>query len=96
MSRIIAALAALIVATVAAAALFPISVPAEAQSAASLNLTVRNVTPGQPITPPIAVVHDSGASLLPQNAGSLDGLEELAEAGAQVVPWRHPLRSSMV
>ena len=80
MSRIIAAL---IVATVAAAALFPTSVPAEAQDAGNLHLTVRNVTAGQPITPPIAVVHDSGASLLPQNAGTLDGLEELAEAGAQ-------------
>ena len=80
MSRIIAAL---IVAAVAVAALQPLSVPAEAQSAASLNLTVRNITAGQPITPPIAVVHDSGASLLPQFSDSLDGLEELAEAGAQ-------------
>ena len=80
MSRIIAAL---IVAAVAVAALQPLSVPAEAQSAASLNLTVRNITGGQPITPPIAVVHDAGVSLLPQNADSLDGLEELAEAGAQ-------------
>ena len=68
---------------VVAAVLFPLSVPAEAQSAASLNLTVRNITAGQPITPPIAVVHDSGVSLLPENADSLDGLEELAEAGAQ-------------
>ena len=80
MSRIIAAL---IVAAVAVAALQPLSVPVEAQSAASLNLIVRNVTTGQPITPPIAVVHDSGVSLLPQNPDSLDGLEELAEAGAQ-------------
>ena len=80
MSRMIAAL---IVAAVAVAALQPLSVPVEAQSAASLNLTVRNVTTDQPITPPIAVVHDSGVSLLPQNPDSLDGLEELAEAGAQ-------------
>lgn len=80
MSRIIAVL---IVAAVAAAALLPLSVPAEAQSADALNLTVRNITAGQPITPPIAVVHDAGTTLLPQNADSLDGLEELAEAGAQ-------------
>ena len=80
MSRIIAAL---IVAAIAAAALLPLSVPAEAQSGASLNLTVRNVTSGQPLTPPIAVVHEGGATLLPQNADSLDGLEELAEAGVQ-------------
>ena len=74
---------ALLVAIVAAATLQPFSVPAEAQSGVSLNLTVRNITVGQPITPPIAVVHDRGVSLLPQNADSLDGLEELAEAGAQ-------------
>ena len=80
MSRMIAAL---IVAAVAVAALQPLSVSVEAHDGGNLHLTVRNVTPGQPITPPIAVVHDSGASLLPQNAGSLDGLEELAEAGAQ-------------
>ena len=80
MSRIVAAL---IVAAIAAAALLPLSVPVEAQSAASFNLTVRNITSGQPLTPPIAVVHDSGATLLPQNADSLDGLEELAEAGSQ-------------
>ena len=80
MSRIIAAL---FVAVVAAAALLPLSVPAEAQSSASLNLTVRNITVGQPVTPPIAVVHDPGTTLLPQSADSLDGLEELAEAGAQ-------------
>ena len=80
MSRIIAVL---IVAAVAAAALVPLSVPIEAQSADTLNLTVRNITAGQPITPPIAVVHDAGTTLLPQNADSLDGLEELAEAGTQ-------------
>ncbi len=80
MSRIVAAL---IVAAIAVAALQPLSVPAEAHSETGLHLTVRNITSGQPLTPPIAVVHDPGATLLPQNADSLDGLEELAEAGAQ-------------
>ena len=66
MSRMIAAL---IVAAVALAALQPLSVSVEAHDAVSLNLTVRNVTAGQPLTPPIAVVHDSGVSLLPPSAG---------------------------
>ena len=55
----------------------------EAQESASLQLTVRNLTDGQPITPPIAVVHEPDVSLLPDNADDLDGLEELAEAGQQ-------------
>ena len=80
MSRIVAAL---IVAAIAVAALQPLSLPAEAQSETSLLLTVRNITSGQPLTPPIAVVHDADTTLLPQNADSLDGLEDLAEAGAQ-------------
>ena len=57
----------------------------EAQEAEGLQLTVRNVTGGQPLTPPIAVVHEPGVSLLPTNADDLDGLEELAEAGEQTV-----------
>ena len=48
-------------------------------------MTVRNVTGGQPLTPPIAVVHEPGVSLLPTDAADLDGLEELAEAGEQTV-----------
>lgn len=80
MSRIVVGL---IVAAIAVAAIQPFSVPAEAQSETDLLLTVRNITAGQPLTPPIAVVHDSATTLLPQNADSLDGLEELAEAGAQ-------------
>ena len=47
----------------------------------SLDVTVRNITGGQPLTPPIVVVHDGSAELLPSNADSLEGLEELAEAG---------------
>ena len=55
----------------------------EAQESAGLQLTVRNVTTGQPITPPVAVVHEAGVSLLPNNPDDLNGLEELAEAGQQ-------------
>ena len=46
-------------------------------------LTVRNITERQPISPPIVVVHDSNTVLLPSSAGRLDGLEEFAESGAQ-------------
>ena len=45
------------------------------------DVTVRNVTGGQPLTPAVVVVHDAGADLLPENAEELTGLEELAESG---------------
>ncbi len=61
---------------------FP-SGPTQAQESSSLNLTVRNLTGGQPLTPPIAVVHEPGTALLPESAEDLDGLEALAEAGEQ-------------
>ena len=44
-------------------------------------LTVRNITERQPISPPIVVIHDSNAVLLPSSADRLDGLEEFAETG---------------
>ena len=47
-------------------------------------VTVRNVTAGQPLTPPVVVVHDGSASLLPESAEDLAGLEALAESGQQV------------
>ena len=56
---------------------------AEAQESTGLQLTVRNLTGGQPVTPPIAIVHGADVSLLPASAEDLDGLEELAEAGQQ-------------
>ena len=55
----------------------------EVHAESALNLTVRNVTGGQPLTPPIAVVLEPGTSILPQSSEELDGLEELAEAGQQ-------------
>ena len=57
--------------------------PTEAQDSSSLNLTVRNLTGGQPLTPPVAVVHEPGAAILPESAEDLAGLEALAEAGEQ-------------
>ena len=57
----------------------------EVHAESALNLTVRNVTGGQPLTPPIAVVLEPGTSILPVSSEELDGLEELAEAGEQEV-----------
>lgn len=56
--------------------------PTEAQQK-DFQLTVRNITARQPISPPIVVVHDSSAVLLPSSAGRLAGLEAFAESGSQ-------------
>ena len=55
------------------------------------DITVRNVTAGQPLTPAVVVVHDGGADLLPENAEDLAGLEDLAESG-QPAPLAASLR----
>ena len=55
------------------------------------DITVRNVTAGQPLTPAVVVVHDGGADLLPENAEDLVGLEDLAESG-QPAPLAASLR----
>ena len=47
------------------------------------DIIVRNVTSGQPLTPPVVVVHDGSASLLPESAEDLAGLEAVAESGQQ-------------
>ena len=57
----------------------------EVHADSALKLTVRNVTGGQPLTPPIAVVLEPGTAILPESSEQLDGLEELAEAGEQEV-----------
>ena len=44
-------------------------------------LTVRNLTQRQPISPPIVVIHESNAVILPRSAGRLEGLEAFAETG---------------
>lgn len=57
--------------------------PNSADAEHSLQLTVRNLTAHQPITPPVVVVHDANAVLLPSSADRLPGLEALAESGSQ-------------
>ncbi|MYA60924.1 MAG: hypothetical protein F4X40_10330 [Chloroflexi bacterium] len=54
-----------------------------AHAATSFQLTVRNSTAQQPITPPVVVVHDANTVLLPSAAERLPGLEAFAESGAQ-------------
>ena len=51
--------------------------------ATAFQLTVRNVTAQQPITPPVVVIHDANTVILPAAADRLPGLEALAESGAQ-------------
>ncbi len=46
-------------------------------------LTVRNITNRQPISPPIVVIHESNAVILPRSAGRLEGLEAFAETGSK-------------
>ncbi len=50
--------------------------------ARDLQVNVRNLTAGQPITPPIVVIHRNDINPLPLT-GRPQGLEELAEAGQQ-------------
>ena len=51
-------------------------------SGGNLQITVTNLTPGQPLTPAVVIVHDANAVILPSSAERLAGLEELAESGA--------------
>ena len=48
-----------------------------------LQLTVRNISGKQPLTPPIVIVHDRDTVLIPSSAERIEGLEEMAEAGMQ-------------
>ncbi len=76
-------LSATLVAVLTLAVFSPQSQPAEAQQK-DFQLTVRNITARQPISPPIVVVHDSNAVILPRTtAERLPGLETFAESGSQ-------------
>ena len=46
-----------------------------------LQVTVRNITAGQTITHPVVIVHTGLLTSLPEDAGTIDGLEILAESG---------------
>ena len=81
MKRLIAGM--LILAAVVASVIFRI--PSATAQSTDFQLTVRNITDRQPLSPPLVIVHESNAVLLPSTADRLDGLEEFAESGAHDV-----------
>ena len=64
--------------------LFLTSVRAWAPAELELGLTLKNLTGGQPITPPVAVVHDPNVNVVSYTMPSeLDGIDDLSEGGVQ-------------
>ena len=50
-------------------------------SEATYRVTVTNLAPGQPQTPPLVVLHDASTSIVEAGAPASDGLQQLAENG---------------
>ena len=66
----------------AAMQLFVHGADTDAPAAARPTLTLENLTAGQPITPPVVVVHDpNAASLAYESPNDLDGIDDLSEGG---------------
>ena len=64
--------------------LFLTSVGGAAPAQLELALTLKNLTGGQPITPPVAVVHDPNVNVISYTEPSeLDGIDDLSEGGVQ-------------
>ena len=64
--------------------LFLTSVDGAAPAQLELGLTLKNLTGGQPITPPVAVVHDPNVNVISYTEPSeLDGIDDLSEGGVQ-------------
>ena len=59
----------------------PLAGQVMAQSSPSLDVTVRNVTAGQPLTPPVVIVHNGSLVSLPEDPEAIMGFEALAESG---------------
>ena len=56
----------------------------EAPAAVDFGLTLENLTSGQPITPPVAIVHDPNVDVFDYTSPTqLDGIDDLSESGAQ-------------
>ena len=77
--------------------LFLTSVDGAAPAQLELGLTLKNLTGGQPITPPVAVVHDPNVNVISYTEPSeLDSIDDLSEGGVQddlvatlrARPWR--------
>ncbi len=64
-----------------------------ADNGLGLDVTVRNVMKGQPITPPVVIVHTGSLVSLPEDPEAISGLPALAESGdpsgfaAAVAEW---------
>lgn len=64
-----------------------------ADDGSGLDVTVRNVMTGQPITPPVVIVHTGSLVSLPDDPEAIMGLPALAESGdpsgfaAAVAEW---------
>ena len=54
---------------------------AEMEGEASYRVTITNLASGQPLTPPLVVLHGAEASLVEAGAPASDGLQQLAENG---------------
>ena len=54
---------------------------AAAQESQGLEVTVRNVTDGQPLTPPVVIVHNGSLMNLPEDPEAIMGFAALAESG---------------
>ncbi|MXY45291.1 MAG: hypothetical protein F4Y50_14790 [Dehalococcoidia bacterium] len=52
-----------------------------AQESQGLDVTVRNVTKGQPLTPPVVIVHNGSLVRLPEDPEAIMGFAALAESG---------------
>ncbi len=52
-----------------------------AQESPGLDVTVRNVTAGQPLTPPVVIVHNGSLVTLPEDPEAIAGFGVLAESG---------------
>ena len=64
--------------------LFLTNVDGAAPAQLELGLTLKNLTGGQPITPPVAVVHDPNVNVISYTEPSeLDGIDDLSEGGVQ-------------
>lgn len=65
----------------AATALAGIGAAAAQDDAATYRVTIANLTSGQPLTPPVVVLHNADTSILEAGAAASDGIVQLAENG---------------
>jgi hypothetical protein len=74
-------LASLIAMALIAAVLGLTSGPAAADATAQYEVTFTNMTNGQPMTPPVVVIHDASTQLAPPGSFANSNIEAIAEGG---------------